>query len=149
MNDSPDPSPEVATLTGSCLCGDVGYEIKGSIKAFYHCHCRRCRKATGTGHASNMMVSLVDHKWTQGEALLQRHNVPGAERFHTIFCRQCGSPMPRISPDRSVSVIPAGSLDVDPPIDPMGRIFQDSRSDWSCAGDDLPTWAQYPPMPGR
>src|SRR6202034_265236 len=43
-----------STVKGSCLCGAVKYEVTGEPKRFYHCHCSRCRKVTGTGHASNM-----------------------------------------------------------------------------------------------
>ena len=39
------------TVKGGCLCGSVQYEVTGETKRFYHCHCERCRKATGTGHA--------------------------------------------------------------------------------------------------
>lgn len=133
-----------AAFTGSCLCGAVTYRIDGDIMAFYHCHCRRCRKATGTGHASNVIVSYSSQAWTSGEDRLRRHDVAGAKRFHTVFCEECGGPVPRVATDRQVAVIPAGSLDEHPPLEPTGRIFQDSRSDWSCRGDGLPVWDQYP-----
>jgi hypothetical protein len=41
--------------------------------------------------------------------------------------------------------VPAGTLDNDPGIEPMARIFYDSRTEWSCSDDDLPTHAEYPP----
>ena len=34
-------------LSGSCLCGSVAYELQGDARRFYHCHCERCRKASG------------------------------------------------------------------------------------------------------
>ena len=56
-------------LTGSCLCGSVKYELEGKAERFYHCHCSRCRKATGTGHASNLLVTpLASLTWTEGES---------------------------------------------------------------------------------
>ena len=45
------------TLKGSCLCGSVQYEMAGEAQRFYHCHCQRCRKATGTGHGSLILVT--------------------------------------------------------------------------------------------
>ena len=51
--------------------------------------------------------------------------------------------MPRVVPELDAVLIPAGSLDTPPPILPQGRIFWDSRVDWSCA-DDLPVYAEYP-----
>ena len=116
---------------GGCLCGAVEYLIRGEPKRFYHCHCRRCRKATGTGHASNVLVALGEATWTKGEALIRRYKVPEAERFATWFCSECGGQLPRIQPERGVAVIPAGSLDGDPGIAPQARIFWDSRAEWS------------------
>ncbi|MDA8364538.1 MAG: GFA family protein [Gammaproteobacteria bacterium] len=133
------------TLRGGCLCGAVRYEITGEANRFYHCHCRRCRKATGTGHASNVVVTLGSARWTTGEEHLGQYKVPEAKRFATCFCRNCGSPLPRIAPDLSRAVIPAGSLDTDPGIRPMARIFWDSRAEWSCGGDDLPVYSEYVP----
>lgn len=130
--------------SGSCLCGAVAYSIIGDAKRFYHCHCSRCRKATGTGHASNVIVGFESVEWARGEDLVHSYKVPEAERFGTFFCKVCGSPLPRVSQERGIAVIPAGSLDMAPDIDPMARIFCDSRTAWSCAGDDVPNWPQYP-----
>jgi len=134
------------SLTGSCLCGSVRYEIEGEAQRFYHCHCLRCRKTTGTGHASNMLVTpLASLTWKSGEELLRSYKVPEAERFYNCFCSQCGSPMPRVVPELSGVIIPAGTLNEEPPIVPGARIFQGSRAQWSCAGDDLPVYQEYPP----
>jgi len=131
-------------VTGSCLCGSVQYEIKGDSTAFYHCHCTRCRKATGTGHASNIRVSPeTGIHWLKGEELLKRYKVPEAERYFTNFCSNCGSPMPRVVPEISAVIVPAGSLDTELNIKPEARIFWDSRAEWSCS-DALPVFPEYP-----
>jgi hypothetical protein len=135
---------EKLNFKGSCLCGSVKYELTGEPKKFYHCHCQRCRKATGTGHASNIMVKEDAFKWLTGETLLKRYKVPEAERFYTHFCSQCGSAMPRDVPELDAIVIPAGSLDHEIPIKPEARIFWDSRIEWSCSGDGIKTYPEYP-----
>lgn len=132
------------TFTGSCLCGGVQYKIRGEVLRFYHCHCGRCRKASGTGHATNIMVDADTVDWLEGESLLGDYKVPEAERFFTQFCRQCGSPLPRRVPERNMVVIPAGSLDSDPGVEPEARIFWDSRAQWSCEAGGLPTSPEYP-----
>lgn len=133
-----------STLSGSCLCGSVRYEISGDPRAFYHCHCRRCRKTTGTGHASNIILKPDAAKWLAGEELLESFKVPDAKRYRTVFCSNCGSPLPRIAPDLSLAVIPAGSLDESPAIDPTARIFWESRAAWSCDASEIPVWPEYP-----
>lgn len=136
------------TLNGGCLCGAVRYVCSGEPARFYHCHCRRCRKASGTGHATNFMLKPGEVDWLQGEDRLGRYKVPDAERFATCFCQTCGSPLPRVVPELGLVVIPAGSLDSEPPLRPQARIFWDSRADWSCAAGDLPVFAEYPPQTG-
>lgn len=133
------------TVKGSCLCGAVQYEVTGETKRFYHCHCQRCRKATGTGHASNLVITpQTSISWLQGEDQLARYRVPEAERFYNCFCQKCGGPMPRVVPELDAVLIPAGSLDTPAPVAPQGRIFWDSRAEWSCS-DELPVYAEYPP----
>lgn len=132
-------------LKGSCLCGAVRYEVSGEAQRFYHCHCQRCRKSTGTGHASNLLVTPESgFKWLAGEDLLKHYKVPDAERFFNCFCSQCGSPMPRVVPELGGVLIGAGSLDDEPPMQPQARIFWDSRAEWSCSGDGVPVFAEYP-----
>jgi hypothetical protein len=131
-------------VSGSCLCGSISYTTTGQSNKFWHCHCSRCRKATGTGHASNILMKPESFEWTTGEDLLKRFKVPDAKFFYTVFCSVCGSPMPGVAPDSSFALIPAGSIDGDPGISPNGRIYQDSRVAWSCATEELPLFETYP-----
>lgn len=132
-------------ISGSCLCGDVQYEIHGKAVRFLHCHCQRCRKATGSGHGSYLMVQPeTSLTWKQGEEMLVSYKVPEAERFSNQFCKQCGSPMPRMVPQLEGVIIPAGTLDDEPPVQPSARIFWDSRAEWACNAGGLPVHAEYP-----
>lgn len=135
-------------LEGSCLCGRVAYEINADTTAqtphFFHCHCQRCRKASGTGHTSLIIIEQCSLTWKQGEASIARYKVPEAERFATCFCTECGSALPRYDAASGRAVIPAGSLDHEPGLEPEARIFQNSRARWSCQDDALPTFAEYP-----
>jgi len=133
----------MTTLTGSCLCGQIAYQIEGQTTAFYHCHCLRCRKATGTGHASNIRVKTTGIEWLKGEQLIKSYKVPEADRFKNDFCSECGAPLPRHFPNLGMVVLPAGTLDHEPDIQPEARIFCESRSEWSCS-DDITAFAQYP-----
>lgn len=130
------------TLSGSCLCGAVNYTVTGEERRFYHCHCQRCRKASGTGHASNLFVR-GQLEWNSGEALVRTFKLPAAERFSNTFCSSCGGRVPRFVEQFGVVFIPAGSLDDEPRLQPQARIFMGSRAAWSCAGDDLPEFSEY------
>jgi len=56
----------------------------------------------------------------------------------------CGSQVPRYVKETDFFVIPAGSLDSDPMLQPQARAFWDSRASLSCRGDGLPTFSEYP-----
>ena len=134
-------------IQGSCLCGAVKYKVRGEALRFYNCHCNRCRKVTGAAHASNLLVKPESSlSWESGDDMLQRYKVPEAERFYNLFCKQCGSPMPRVVPELDAVIIPAGSLDCEPPMAPNGNIFWDSRAGWTCPAGDLPVFSEYAPV---
>ncbi len=135
---------DIEVLTGSCLCGAVTYEVRGPFLRFAHCHCRRCCKATGTGHATNLYASPERFEWRSGRELAVRYDLPTARSFATTFCSRCGTPLPHHTRSGREMVVPAGSLDVLPSLAPQVRAFWDSRMPWSCTMDDLPRSAEYP-----
>lgn len=135
-----------STLKGSCLCGAVTYTVTGEATKFYHCHCSRCRKVTGTGHATNLFVQPGTLEWKSGEELVRSYKVPEAPRFANNFCATCGSRLPRFAAAMGFVMIPAGSLDVEPSIRPQARIFTGSRARWSCTEGELPAHEGYPPQ---
>jgi len=132
------------TLTGSCLCGALEYRATGEVSRFMHCHCSRCRKSTGTGHATNLFLKDGTLTWTGDTALIKTYKVPQAQRFTRTFCSQCGGPLPAEIASMNLVFIPAGTLDVDPDVKPQARIFYESRTAWSCGGDELPCFGSYP-----
>ena len=124
-------------FTGSCLCGQSKYQVVGDVIGFYHCHCNRCRKFTGTGHATNLRIDCQHISWLQGERLIKRFKLNRDERYRNDFCLECGSPMPRYFSEVGFVVIPAGSLDHEIDIKPSDRIFCASRAAWSCEADGI------------
>jgi hypothetical protein len=130
------------TLSGSCLCGAVTYTVRGTERGFYHCHCQRCRKASGTGHASNLFVK-GELSWDSGEESIRTFRVPDAKRFSNTFCATCGGRVPRFVEEFGVVFIPAGSLDDEPGLQPQARIFTGSRASWSCDGREIEEYAEY------
>lgn len=131
-------------LSGSCLCGTVRFEVDPPFNKMVHCHCSRCRKGTGTGHATNLYLQPSQLRWLSGVDAISRYDLPTAKSFSKWFCQQCGSPLPRVSRSGKTVVLPAGSLDVSPPIQPSGHIFWRSKADWGCANGGLPTSEEYP-----
>jgi hypothetical protein len=132
------------TLAGSCLCGALQYSVTGEPSRFYHCHCSRCRKSSGAGHASNVFFDNASISWTGDTDLISHYKLPDAKRFTRTFCSQCGGPVPVLLKDFNMAFVPAGTLDEEPNLKPQARLFQDSKTSWSCGGDDIPCFDNYP-----
>jgi hypothetical protein len=135
-----------STLKGSCLCGAVKYEVTGEPKRFYHCHCSRCRKATGTGHASNLFLQPAALKWLSGEEQVVAFKVLAANDLPTPSAQPVAAACRVKRTTSDIVMIPAGSLDDAAPIKPQANIFSDSRAGWSCTDDELPVYPEFPPQ---
>ena len=143
------PTRQIETRTGvvsgSCLCGQVAYEISGPALRVRHCHCTRCRRARSAAHATNVAYKLDDFRFTRGEAQVVDYKVPEARFFAVAFCSRCGGEMPRRSPERGFVVVPAGSLDTDPAAaDPPAHIFTGSKANWFPITDRLDQFVEQP-----
>jgi hypothetical protein len=130
---------------GSCLCGAVTYILDGQPIKHRYCHCGRCRKGRSAAHAANLTTGVDGVRFTRGEERLTTYKVPGARFFTNVFCRDCGSPMPRRDVERGIGVVPMGSLDDDPGVRPTGHIFVRSKASWFQITDDLPQYTEYSP----
>jgi hypothetical protein len=129
---------------GSCLCGEVAYELRAPIR-MYNCHCSRCRRGRSAAHTSNLFAKLDDFAFLRGEQLVAHYKVPEAKLFTIAFCTRCGGKAPRVARDRGIVSIPAGALDTDPLMRPQAHIYVASKAPWFEITDDLPQYAEMPP----
>jgi hypothetical protein len=51
------------TFRGSCLCGEIAFDVEGPFDLFLNCHCSRCRKASGTAHSCEVIVKARALRW--------------------------------------------------------------------------------------
>ena len=135
-------------VTGSCLCKRVTYELTGNLGIFQYCYCSRCRKFTGSAHAANLLVAPKDFKWRSGEEFVGRYEPEEAKHFATSFCMHCGSSLPWLTKSGRAVVVPAGTLDGDPGIQPFQNIYCGSRAVWYKAPHALPEYDELPPRKG-
>lgn len=132
----------MTTHSGSCLCGQVRFEIEGDFDRFFFCHCSRCRKSSGTAHGANLFSATAKVTWLSGEELITQYRVPDA-RFGRAFCSFCGGALPRVRPN--IVVVPAGCLDTEVHVQPTGHIFGASRANWDRDLETVPTFDELPP----
>lgn len=126
-------------VSGSCLCGAIGYEVRVPFTRFVNCHCSRCRKASGSAHAANAIVPPDAFRWTRGDGLAVRFDLPEARSFSSSFCPTCGSPVPRATRSGREVIVPCGGLDADPGEKPSVQAQWASRAPWTSDPGDLPT----------
>jgi hypothetical protein len=143
------PRPHVVPLpgitVGSCLCGEVAYEAEGEALRMYHCHCRRCRLARSAAHATNVFYRLDHFRCVRGEDHIADYKLPEAKYFGAAFCRKCGGEAPRVSRERGVVVVPAGTLDTDPGMRPQAHIYVGSKASWFEVTGSTPRYEEGPP----
>jgi hypothetical protein len=131
-------------VKGSCLCKAVSFEVRPPFTAFRYCHCQRCRKASGSAHAANLIAPEAQFRWLGGEALVKRFDLPGAKRFAVSFCTACGTRVPHKIPGRDDYLVPAGIVDGDPGLRPENSIFWGSKAEWYVEPEEMPKFAEYP-----
>lgn len=141
----PKVAPRPGVTEGSCLCGAVAYEASGDALVMQNCHCVRCRRARGAAHGSNLFYKENQFRWRRGAEHVREYKLPEARFYTTAFCRHCGAAVPRVSSERAIVVIPAGSLDTEPPIRPQRHIFTSYTAAWFEISDALPRFGESPP----
>ena len=129
---------------GSCLCGKVTYEITDHLNIFQYCHCSRCRKFTGSSHASNLFVKKEDFNWLSGEQYIGTFAPTDTKYFATCFCKNCGSSLPWLEKSGRTMVVTAGTLDQDPLVKPKWNIFVASKAPWYKNPANLPKFNTLP-----
>ena len=135
-----------AALTGGCECGAIRYQRSAEPIMAGHCHCRSCQKASGTGHASHLMVPKAATT-TTGEAAFYERGADSGNTVRRAFCPTCGSPVWGESsgfPD--VVVLRVGSLDDPERFRPGAVVYAANAPDWDHMDPALPS---FPKMPER
>jgi len=117
-------------VNGSCLCEKIKFVLSGPLDQFHLCHCSRCRKSTGSAHASIIFAKPESIEWVSGTEFIKRFDLPEAKRFAKCFCTECGSAVPHTTGDGQLLLIPAGLLEDDPVIRPQDKIFWKDRAEW-------------------
>ena len=117
---------------GSCLCGDITFEVSGALEPATACHCTQCRKQTGHYFASSDVPRA---------ALRVTGKVSwyaSSEKVQRGFCGRCGSTLfwDPIRQDRIA--IALGAFDTPTQTRLKMHIFVASKGDYYDIGDGLP-----------
>ena len=129
--------------SGSCLCEQIKYEIKGHFESFYLCHCKYCQKDSGSAHSANIFSTTAKLNWLTGEDKIKTYNLPST-RHTKSFCENCGSAVPSLQMDDKLLVVPAGSLNTEMALVPNAHIFYSSKASWEEKLENIKKFDQLP-----
>ncbi|WP_413584418.1 GFA family protein [Bdellovibrio sp. HCB274] len=129
--------------SGSCLCGQVKFELEGTFESFFLCHCKFCQKDTGSAHGANLFSSNAQLNWIAGADKVKTYTLP-LTRHTKSFCLDCGSALPNSQMDGKLIVVPAGSLDTEVTIKPNAHIFCSSSASWEHELDKIKKFDLFP-----
>ena len=129
---------------GSCLCGTISYEITEELGDFGFCHCKSCRKASGSAHAANVGVSRSNFKLNDPNGNLKEYeSTPGKFR---AFCSNCGSPIFAYLKESEGTIrIRLGSLDTEFNRKPLAHTFVSHKAQWEEIEGSIPQFEEWAP----
>lgn len=133
-------------LTGSCLCGDIAFEIDGPIDDIAHCHCSMCRKFHGSAFATYAGAAPDHFRWRQGEDQVVRYR--SSANGWRNFCPRCGAAVPACPEGGPFAAVPLGNVAEDPLVRPSSHWFVASKAPWHDIPDALPRHDAYPAVFG-
>ncbi len=139
-------------IQGSCLCGDIAFEIAGQLTPIQYCHAARCQKSTGAAFAPELAAKASGFRWLRGEELVSTYEAPLLREpppFRKAFCKRCGSPLPVLREGTDLVIFLAGVLDGDPETTPFRHIFLSQKTAWYSVNDELTKFDERPPPDQR
>jgi hypothetical protein len=77
------------SMSGSCHCGAVRFEVTEDFSAVRICHCTTCKKLSGGAGTTNGRARTDTIRVVAGEELIRTYQPD--EGSSKSFCSQCGS----------------------------------------------------------
>jgi hypothetical protein len=132
------------TLQGSCQCGAVRYEVKGTPQHVALCHCGDCRKSAGAPMVAWAAFAEAEFALLQGE--LTTFNSSGSAM--RSFCSTCGTGIAYRNREYLPGIVDIQSATLDDPDAlPAGAHIQVAeRIGWMAEAHSLPEFQRYPGM---
>ncbi len=123
---------------GGCACGAVRYTSQVQPQFSFHCQCRQCQRASGTGHSSQFVVPAAAVT-VNGELKFHDQTADDGNTVSRGFCPVCGSPvMGRSSGHPGIVIIHAASLDDPSRFKPQKVVWSAEGQAWDFIDPGLP-----------
>lgn len=133
-------------FTGGCLCGAVTYKASAAPQMGAHCHCADCRKSSGTGHGSHVVMKSDDVTIAGAPVKFDKPADSGniVSRF---FCGVCGCPVYSLnSAMPGMTFLRASSLDDPEVFTPNLIVYSDAAPSWDVMDPEVQSFEGMPPQ---
>ena len=130
------------SIYGSCFCGEVKYEVDGSLKDAKSCHCSMCRKAFSAQASAFARLDTKDFSWISGSDKLTSYESKAG--YGLQFCCKCGSTLCGTYNGKVIGVT-LGCVDGDPEVELGMHIFVGSKAVWETIPDGVLQYEEWPP----
>ena len=137
-------------LSGSCLCGGIGFRLEGWVSPIQACHATRCRKATGGLFSPEVAASAAAFEWTGDQDLGATWEAPSLHAppaYRRNFCNRCGSPLPVVVEETGLVLLHAGLLDEGAELPVFRHAFTAQKAPGVAITDNSPQFEGQPPPP--
>jgi hypothetical protein len=133
---------------GSCLCGEVSYNISSEPMAARICWCKDCQKIAANGTV-NILVRTDSIKHS-GRLEQFVKTADSGDQITRRFCPKCGTHVfSNSSSTPDFTVVRAGTLTDPSSIRPTMNIWASSAPQWACMDKRLDTVDKQPIPPQR
>ena len=115
-------------LKGSCACAKVNYTIIGKPLFTQACHCKNCKKSTGSSFVIHTMVLEEDFD-VKGDVSSSELPTGSGKGYQAYFCVNCGVYLfckYKVAPGR----IAVRAATLDNPLSPQAHIFVKDKDPW-------------------
>lgn len=121
-----------APFDGGCMCGDVRYRCATAPKMVYYCHCKDCRRGSGSAFHVGVGVYKDAVTVTKGSPSSFRKVSDNGNGITRVFCPRCGSPLfTYLDTAPDIVMVKAGSIDEPGELQPTMEIYTDSKVPWA------------------
>lgn len=129
-------------FSGHCLCGAVTFESQAEPQAVFHCCCEDCRRSSGTGHSTHIVIPESAFSLT-GAVTFFSHKADSGKTVTKAFCGTCGSPIYSTNSGHPDAVFPRASVLNDPEmVRPQMVVYASRAVSWDKLDETLPAFAE-------
>jgi hypothetical protein len=139
-----------APYPGTCLCGQVRFELLAEPLTFYVCHCTDCQRRTGGAALPVMWVHRSDIHVIDGEPVLRVFDLGNGKQRRSMLCERCDTRLwaePAEKP--GIAALRPGVLLRQSEFEPVAHLYVRSKQPWFSIPEDVAQFDTQPDQPGE